>query len=183
MARKDYKGGGKNYLSPDAIVIDLSKQMTIKDWVIHPSELEVGERLGVGSYGEVRRGRWRGTDVAVKTFHAELNEKGLREFELEVTTLASLRHPNVLQFLGAVIDGSRLSIVTELMPKGTLFSLLHSHTKIELPPHLRLRIALDVAKGMNQLHSINPPIVHRDLKSPNLLVGVQWVVKVADVSL
>ena len=104
----------------------------------------------------------------------------LKEFEQEVSTLASLRHPNVLQFLGVVVDGSRLSMVTELMPKGSLFNLIHNHSNIELDPKLRLRMALDVAKGMNQLHLCNPPIVHRDLKSPNLLVGLQWVVKVAD---
>ena len=103
--------------------------------------------------------------MAIKSYHAEVSSKILKEFETEVATLASLRHPNVLQFLGAVVDGPNLSIVTELMHKGSLFNLLHNHTEVELTPKLRLQMALDTAKGMNQLHLCDPPIVHRDLKS------------------
>lgn len=134
-----------------------------------------------GSYGEVCRGQWRGTDVAIKTFHEGLSDTILKDFETEVSLLSSLRHPNILLFIGASVQGSRLSIVTELMPRGSLFDILHKSSD-EIDPRRRLRMALDIARGVNQLHSCNPPIVHRDLKSPNLLVAADWKLKVADVS-
>lgn len=65
------------------------------------------------------------------------------------------------------------------MPRGSLYDLLHKKSD-EIDPRRRLRMALDVARGMNQLHSLSPPIVHRDLKSPNLLIAADWTVKVAD---
>ena len=151
-------------------------------WAISSSEIELGDRLGAGSYGEVLQGRWRGTDVAVKTCHEKdlFSNKSVRdEFEMEVQMLSSMRHPHILNFLGAVVEGNKLSIVTELMPRGSLFKVLNNHS-IEIDPRRRLRMALDIARGMNHLHSHNPPIVHRDLKSPNLLLAVDWTVKVAD---
>ncbi len=75
------------------------------------------------------------------------------------------------QFLGAVTVPNQLAIVTEFMPRGSLFRLLHrSRAGRELTPVQRLNMAVDVARGMNYLHSRRPMVVHRDLKSPNLLV-------------
>ncbi|KAJ6832820.1 serine/threonine-protein kinase EDR1-like [Iris pallida] len=93
-----------------------------------------------------------------------------------------LRHPNVVLFMGAVTRPPNLSILTEYLPRGSLYRLLH-RPKVQLEEKRRLRMALDVAKGMNYLHSSHPPIVHRDLKSPNLLVDRNWVVKVCDFGL
>jgi serine/threonine protein kinase len=137
-------------------------------WMINFSELELGERLGAGSYGEVVRGRWRGTEVAVKSYHesmhlADVDSLARKEFESEVSMLSSLRHPNILNFLGAVVEGQKCLIVTELMPRGSLFYVLNKPS-IEIDPRRRLRMALDVARGMNELHCHK--IVHRDLKSP-----------------
>lgn len=95
-----------------------------KSWLVTESDITFGSVLGSGSYGEVRRGKWRGTDVAIKTFLAQADESALQEFESEVTMLAALRHPNILQFLGLFIH-PKLSIVTELMPRGSLFQILH----------------------------------------------------------
>lgn len=117
--------------------------------------------------------------MAIKKFHEGLSESMLKEFQTEVSVLSSLRHPNILLFIGAAVQGSCLSIVTELMPRGSLFDYLHKNTD-EIDPRRRLRMALDVARGMHQLHSCSPPIVHRDLKSPNLLIAADWKVKVAD---
>ncbi|KAG2681262.1 hypothetical protein I3760_11G136300 [Carya illinoinensis] len=93
-----------------------------------------------------------------------------------------LRHPNVLLFMGAVYTQERLAIVTEFLPRGSLFRTLHKNNQA-LDIRRRLRMALDVARGMNYLHRRNPPIVHRDLKSSNLLVDKNWTVKVGDFGL
>ncbi|KAH1262798.1 Serine/threonine-protein kinase CTR1 [Glycine max] len=86
--------------------------------------------------------------------------------------------------MGAVTKRPHLSIVTEYLPRGSLFRLIHKPASGEiLDPRRRLRMALDVAKGINYLHCLKPPIVHWDLKTPNLLVDRNWTVKVCDFGL
>ncbi|XP_021909098.1 probable serine/threonine-protein kinase SIS8 isoform X2 [Carica papaya] len=140
-------------------------------------EIALGERIGLGSYGEVYRGDWRGTEVAVKKFlDQDITGESLLEFKSEVCIMKRLRHPNVVLFMGAVTRPPNLSIVTEFLPRGSLYRLLHRPNN-QLDERRRLRMALDAARGMNYLHSCSPVIVHRDLKSPNLLVDKNWVVK------
>ncbi|PKI67921.1 hypothetical protein CRG98_011517 [Punica granatum] len=93
-----------------------------------------------------------------------------------------LRHPNVVLFMGAVTRPPHLSIITEFLPRGSLYRIIHRpHCQID--EKRRIKMALDVARGMNCLHTSNPTIVHRDLKSPNLLVDKNWNVKVCDFGL
>uniref|UniRef100_M8BWM6 Serine/threonine-protein kinase CTR1 n=1 Tax=Aegilops tauschii TaxID=37682 RepID=M8BWM6_AEGTA len=99
-----------------------------------------------------------------------------------VRIMKRLRHPNVVLFMGAITRVPNLSIVTEFLPRGSLFRLIHRPNNL-LDEKRRLRMALDVARGMNYLHNCTPVIVHRDLKSPNLLVDKNWVVKVCDFGL
>ncbi|KAF5467995.1 hypothetical protein F2P56_012193 [Juglans regia] len=93
-----------------------------------------------------------------------------------------LRHPNVVLFMGAVTRPPHFSILTEFLPRGSLYRLLHRPNS-PIDEKRRMRMARDVARGMNYLHTSHPPIVHRDLKSPNLLVDKNWVVKVSDFGL
>ncbi|KAK7314640.1 hypothetical protein VNO77_33167 [Canavalia gladiata] len=146
-------------------------------------ELTLGERIGLGSYGEVYRGEWHGTEVAVKRFlDQDISGESLEEFKTEVRIMKRLRHPNVVLFMGAVTRPPNLSIVTEFLPRGSLYRLLHRPNS-QLDERRRLKMALDTARGMNYLHNCTPVIVHRDLKSPNLLVDKNWVVKVCDFGL
>ncbi|KAL9334894.1 hypothetical protein Peur_072075 [Populus x canadensis] len=146
-------------------------------------EMTLGERIGLGSYGEVYRGDWHGTEVAVKRFlDQDITGESLAEFRSEVRIMKRVRHPNVVLFMGAVTRAPNLSIVTEFIPRGSLYRLLHRPNN-QLDDRRRLRMALDAARGMNYLHSCTPMIVHRDLKSPNLLVDKNWVVKVCDFGL
>ncbi|XP_059643177.1 probable serine/threonine-protein kinase SIS8 isoform X2 [Cornus florida] len=141
------------------------------------------EDIALGSYGEVYRGDWHGTEVAVKKFldQAVTGER-LEEFKSEVRIMKRIRHPNVVLFLGAITRAPNLSIVTEFLPRGSLYRLIHRPNN-QLDERRRLRMALDAARGMNYLHNCTPVIVHRDLKSPNLLVDKNWVVKVCDFGL
>ncbi|BFI43156.1 sterile alpha motif and leucine zipper containing kinase AZK [Marchantia polymorpha subsp. ruderalis] len=155
----------------------------VAEWEIPWEDIIIGERIGLGSYGEVYRGDWHGSEVAVKKFlDQDLSGDALEEFRLEVRIMRRLRHPNVVLFMGAVTRPPHLSIVTEFLPRGSLYRLIHRPNN-QLDERRRLRMALDVAKGMNYLHSSSPLIVHRDLKSPNLLVDKNWVVKVCDFGL
>ncbi|KAJ4979785.1 hypothetical protein NE237_010565 [Protea cynaroides] len=149
------------------------------------SDLILKERIGAGSFGTVHRADWHGSDVAVKIlmeqdFHAE----HLKEFLREVLLMKCLRHPNIVLLMGAVTQPPNLSIVTEYLSRGSLYRLLHRPGAREvLDERRRLNMAFDVAKGMNYLHRHIPPIVHRDLKSPNLLVDIKYTVKVCDFGL
>ncbi|XP_022923956.1 probable serine/threonine-protein kinase SIS8 isoform X1 [Cucurbita moschata] len=146
-------------------------------------EISLGERIGLGSYGEVYRGDWHGTEVAVKRFlDQDISGETLEEFKSEVRIMKRLRHPNVVLFMGAVTRAPHLSIVTEFLPRGSLYRLLHRPNN-QLDERKRMRMALDAARGMNYLHNCTPVVVHRDLKSPNLLVDKNWVVKVCDFGL
>ncbi|XP_020693569.1 probable serine/threonine-protein kinase SIS8 isoform X1 [Dendrobium catenatum] len=155
----------------------------VAEWEIPWEDLQIGERIGLGSYGEVYRADWNGTDVAVKKFlDQDLSGDALELFRFEVRIMLRLRHPNVVLFMGAVTRPPNLSILTEFLPRGSLYRLLHRHN-VKLEEKRRMKMALDVAKGMNYLHTSHPTIVHRDLKSPNLLVDRNWVVKVCDFGL
>ncbi|KAI3448664.1 hypothetical protein Pfo_005329 [Paulownia fortunei] len=146
-------------------------------------DLVLGERIGLGSYGEVYHADWNGTEVAVKKFlDQDFSGAALDEFKREVRIMRRLRHPNVVLFMGAVTRAPNLSIITEFLPRGSLYRIIHRpHCQID--EKRRIKMALDVAKGMNCLHTSIPTIVHRDLKSPNLLVDNNWNVKVSDFGL
>lgn len=81
--------------------------------------------------------------------------------------LSVLRHPNTVDLIGITINPLRL--IVEFISGGDLHGLLDNHNK-NLPWELRYRIAYDIAFGMNYLQSFTPPIVHRDLRSPNIFV-------------
>ncbi|XP_075642740.1 serine/threonine-protein kinase EDR1 isoform X2 [Castanea sativa] len=155
----------------------------VAEWEIPWEDLRIGERIGIGSYGEVYRADWNGTEVAVKKFlDQDFSGDSLVQFKSEVEIMLRLRHPNVVLFMGAVTRSPHFSILTEFLPRGSLYRLLHRPNP-PIDEKRRMRMALDVAKGMNYLHTSHPPIVHRDLKSPNLLVDKNWVVKVCDFGL
>ncbi|XP_059312162.1 serine/threonine-protein kinase EDR1 isoform X1 [Lycium ferocissimum] len=155
----------------------------VGDCEIPWEDLVIGERIGLGSYGEVYHADWNGTEVAVKKFlDQDFSGAALAEFKREVRIMRRLRHPNVVRFMGAITRPPHLSIITEFLPRGSLYRIIHRpHSQID--ERRRIKMALDVAKGMDCLHTSNPTIVHRDLKSPNLLVDKNWNVKVCDFGL
>lgn len=82
-----------------------------------------------------------------------------------------VRHPNLVMFVGACVDKGHVMIVTEFCHGGTLFTLLHERHQVKLSNKQKFKMALDIAKGMNFLHTEGEfPLLHRDLKSLNLLV-------------
>uniref|UniRef100_J3NA73 non-specific serine/threonine protein kinase n=1 Tax=Oryza brachyantha TaxID=4533 RepID=J3NA73_ORYBR len=153
------------------------------DYEILWEDLVIGEQVGQGSCGTVYHALWYGSDVAVKVFSKyEYSEDMVLTFRQEVALMKKLRHPNIILFMGAVASLERLCIVTEFLPRGSLFRLLQKNTG-KLDPRRRVHMAIDIARGMNYLHNSSPPVIHRDLKSSNLLVDKNWTVKVADFGL
>ena len=151
-------------------------------WLIERDEITVtGEELGRGGWGEVKVGVFRGTRVAVKTlYEVILNDYNTQLFSREMDVASRVRHPNLLQFIGATKVG-QLMIITELMPT----SLRRELGKYSLLRSQVISIATDVVSALNYLHSFRPrPILHRDVSSANVLlepsVGNNWKGKLSD---
>ncbi|KNC45910.1 TKL protein kinase [Thecamonas trahens ATCC 50062] len=139
--------------------------------------------LGASLFGRVHPGIFHGTQVAVKALPGFITDDDIADvFKAEVTVLGKLRHPNILLFIATCLDLTRPLIVTEYMERGTLTELL-ADDQVSLSMSTKISLAADVARGMAYLHGICPPIVHRDLKSPNVLVsgtGERLLAKVSD---
>ncbi|KAM7270890.1 hypothetical protein ACFE04_030104 [Oxalis oulophora] len=150
--------------------------LPFEEWNIDFSELTVGTRVGIGFFGEVFRGIWNGTDVAIKVFlEQDITLENVEDFCNEISILSRLRHPNVILFLGACTKPPRLSMITEYMEMGSLYYLIHSSGyKKKLSWRRRLKILRDICRMK---------IVHRDLKSANCLVNKHWTVKICDFGL
>ncbi|XAR50793.1 Non-specific serine/threonine protein kinase [Bertholletia excelsa] len=157
--------------------------LPFQEWNIDYSELTVGTRVGIGFFGEVFRGIWNGTDVAIKVFlEQDLTAENMEDFCNEISILSRLRHPNVILFLGACTKPPRLSMVTEYMEMGSLYYLIHlSGQKKKLSWRKRLKMLRDICRGLMCIHRMK--IVHRDLKSANCLVNKHWTVKICDFGL
>lgn len=139
-------------------------------WNVQLDELQFKEALGTGSSCTVYKGLYRRTPVAIKVMRGYLEPTALKEFKREVSAMVRLRHPNLVLFMGASID-KQLAIVSEYCAGETLFRLLHERKDIQISHKQQLKMLKDIAQGMNYLHESVPPIIHRDLKTLNLLLS------------
>ncbi|KAM1462839.1 hypothetical protein ACFX15_046113 [Malus domestica] len=167
----------------ESATFDNKPLLPYQEWNIDFPELTVGTRVGIGFFGEVFRGVWNGTDVAIKVFlEQDLTAENMEDFCNEISILSRLRHPNVILFLGACTKPPRLSMVTEYMEMGSLYYLIHlSGQKKKLSWRRRLKMLRDICRGLMCMHRMK--IVHRDLKSANCLVNKHWTVKICDFGL
>jgi len=145
--------------------------------LIDPQEIILHRIIGEGTFGRVWSAKWRSSSVAVKEFvfaQAAVAGKSTMQGEIieeiigEAGMMAILRHPNVLQLFGCSLTAQAIWIVSELCSLGSLRQVLDDQER-ELPLELRVNLALQVAEGMVYLHTQDPPIIHRDLKSHNIL--------------
>ncbi|TVU26767.1 hypothetical protein EJB05_29328 [Eragrostis curvula] len=139
--------------------------------------LKIVKKVASGSCGDMFLGTYDGEEVAVKIL---LNQSAWNEFKQEICILREVDHPNIVRFIGSCTKPPQCYIVTECMSRGSLFDFLHNkHNILQLPAVLKF--ALDICRGMSYLHQKD--IIHRDLKSANLLIDKDYVVKVADFGL
>nr|XP_009802147.1 PREDICTED: probable serine/threonine-protein kinase DDB_G0267514 isoform X2 [Nicotiana sylvestris] len=148
------------------------------DWEIDTRLLMFENRVASGSFGVLYKGTYCSQEVAIKVLKPkQLNMDMLKEFSQEVFIMRKIRHKNVVQFIGACTRSPNLCIVTEFMSRGSIYNFLHKQKGAFKLPTL-LKAAADVSKGMNYLHQNK--IIHRDLKTANLLMDEHGVVKVGD---
>ncbi|CAM8890415.1 unnamed protein product [Rhodiola kirilowii] len=145
--------------------------------------------LGKGGFGVVYKGELHdGTMIAVKRMEChEMGNKGLNEFKAEIAVLTKVRHRHLVALLGYCINDKERLLVYEYMPQGTLAQHLFEYKSLGYPPltwKQRVTIALDVARGVEYLHSLaRESFIHRDLKPSNILLGDDMRAKVADFGL
>jgi len=145
--------------------------------------------LGRGGFGVVYKGELDdGTKIAVKRMEAGvISSKALDEFQAEIAVLSKVRHRHLVSLLGYSIEGNERILVYEYMPQGALSKHLFHWKSFELEPlswKRRLNIALDVARGMEYLHTLaHQSFIHRDLKPSNILLADDFRAKVSDFGL
>ncbi|XP_052175238.1 probable LRR receptor-like serine/threonine-protein kinase At1g67720 isoform X2 [Diospyros lotus] len=139
-------------------------------------------KVGSGGFGAVYHGTLKdGREIAVKVLNSN-SYQGKREFTNEVTLLSRIHHRNLVQFLGYCQEEGKSMLVYEFMHNGTLKEHLHGRQSINWIK--RLEIAEDAAKGIEYLHTgCTPSIIHRDLKTTNILLDKNMRAKVSDFGL
>ncbi|WVF65673.1 hypothetical protein IAT40_000404 [Kwoniella sp. CBS 6097] len=160
--------------------LDLS-ELGLEDSIIKPQQLIKLEKIGSGGFKDVFVGKLRGRKVAVSEFREHLSEMDIRELKL----LAEFSHPNIVKFRGICIpeDSTHVPcmLVSELCENGDLFDYIRN---VPCPTLRRLlNLMLDIARGLEYLHTRNPSIIHRDCKSSNILINRQGQAKVGDFGL
>lgn len=153
-------------------------------------ELRVAKCISKGGFGLVYSGVYDRRRVAIKRIHPDRSGDltQIRQFIREITLMATLTHPRIVEFIGVAWDSIRnLSAVTEYMDRGDLRDVLHT---ARTQPALRdprftwiaqkLKIALHIAEGLAYLHSLHPRVIHRDLKSKNVLLNSEMDAKLSD---
>ncbi|KAK6802872.1 hypothetical protein RDI58_000656 [Solanum bulbocastanum] len=177
-----FNGQDGSHFEPRTVLPPLPKKC---DWEIDPTELDFFNSaiIGKGSFGEIIKACWRGTPIAVKRILPNLSDDQLviQDFRHEVNLLVKLRHPNVVQFLGAVTEKKPLMLITEYLRGGDLHQYLKG--KGALSPSTAVNFALDIARGLAYLHNEPNVVIHRDLKprSVNLLCIILLLVDLCNL--
>ncbi|XP_076891082.1 putative serine/threonine-protein kinase PBL5 [Bidens hawaiensis] len=164
-----------------------AKTFTYAQLVAATDNFKAAYFLGEGGFGKVYKGKLEDADQIVAIKQLDPNGlQGIREFIVEVLTLGLADHPNLVKLIGYCAEGDQRLLVYEYMPLGSLEDHLHGHRAImkRLDWNTRMKIAAGAARGLEYLHDkMNPPVIYRDLKASNILLGEDYHVKLSDFGL
>lgn len=157
--------------------------LSAQKWMVDLSQLLLGERFACGNHSRLYHGIYSNSAVAVKVIrqpdeNGPLADRLEQIFTQEVTILSCLHHRNVIKFIAACKKPPVLCVITEYLPGGSLRSFLHKREGRRLPTSQIVRMALDVACGMEYMHLKG--VIHRDLKSENLVLSEGECLKIVD---
>lgn len=138
-------------------------------WLVDTSRLKVEQLVGEGLTANVYKGAYHGEAVAIKHLAKNALPQQEKYISRELSILTKVTHPNLVRMIGCSLNAAECLIVLELCQGGGLYDLLYSDDEIYLTWNQQLKMCTDVARGMEHLHGSN--IIHRDLKSLNLLLA------------
>lgn len=157
------------------------ESLGLEDREIPPEKLAKLEKIGSGGFKDVFIGKFKGRRVAISEFRGTLSAMDIKELKL----LGGFDHPNIVRFLGVSIPENTketpVMIVSELCSNGDLFDYIRNTSTPSL--HKVLSMMLDIARGLEYLHTRKPSVIHRDCKSSNILITARGTAKIADFGL
>ena len=156
------------------------------NFFIDYNEIKKERPIGKGGMGELYLGEWQGKQIAIKKIKLNYIKNNMlsNKFINEINIIASMRHPNILLFMGVTIDNNTYYMITEYLPNGSLHEYLHLSKKNKKNPltyKQKLKIALQIAIAVKYIHSRQ--ILHCDLKSANVLIDKNFNIKLIDFGL
>ncbi|CAD6272558.1 unnamed protein product [Miscanthus lutarioriparius] len=168
----------------EAPKLQSAKFFTLEELKLCTNDFREINAIGAGGYGTVYRGKLPdGQLVAIKRSKEGSMQGGL-EFKTEIELLSRVHHKNLVGLVGFCFEKGEKMLVYEFIHNGTLSDALYGMKGIQLDWSRRLKIALDSARGLAYLHDhANPPIIHRDVKSTNILLDEKMTAKVSDFGL
>lgn len=174
---------------------DRAEEFTLAELAAATNDFSLENKLGAGSFGVVYRGKLSdGREVAIKRGETGQKMKKYQEketaFDSELAFLSRLHHKHLVKLVGYCEEKEERLLVYEYMKNGALYDHLHDKNNVEKSSSflnswkIRIKIALDAARGIEYLHNYAvPPIIHRDIKSSNILIDSNWTAKVSDFGL
>ncbi|KAF2291650.1 hypothetical protein GH714_027824 [Hevea brasiliensis] len=174
---------------------DKTQKFFLSELVAATNNFSSENKIGAGSFGIVYKGKLaNGFEVAIKRGETGTKTKKFQEkesaFDSELALLSRLHHKHLVELVGFCEEKDERLLVYEYMSNGSLHSHLHNNNNVEKSSSIlnswkmRIKIALDAATGINYLHNYAvPPIIHRDIKSSNILLDANWSARVSDFGL
>uniref|UniRef100_A0A6B2L552 Protein kinase domain-containing protein n=1 Tax=Arcella intermedia TaxID=1963864 RepID=A0A6B2L552_9EUKA len=156
-------------------------QQLSSQWVIQHSDLTFGPVLGQGLTSVVHKGSFKEQEVAIKVLKLEEQQQDLKDFKEELFIMSQLKAHEIVHFYGVVLE-PKWMIVMEFCPNGSLYHYIIKPNS-EVTWERILKWCIELARGINSLHNCKPPLVHRDLKTLNLLLDRDFNIKICDFGL